>query len=126
DRIQYSTNLDQDSLMESQLSLLSELLNTHRMKRLEFMEAISKKDKIIKDILNNCKLELFKELKESEILITNRRQKLQKAFIGLLVDCIRGELNYEKPKDASNRYMYNDYIKSLFYSRLILLEKEID
>src|SRR5690606_9164637 len=61
DRIQYSTNLDQDRLMKLQLSLLYETLNPNRLKRLQNMETNSLPSTVSKDILINLRLGLFKE-----------------------------------------------------------------
>lgn len=95
-RIQYSSN--SDKLIGYQLKLLSELLDSFRMKRLELMEnAIPDKEITIK-LLSKLTTDLFKELDYDRIRIGKRRQQLQSAYIALCAKAIVEERIYSNTR----------------------------
>jgi len=121
-RIFYSTN--GDVLLEKQLRLLTEILDPFRMKRLEQMERSTHKG-ISKQLLLQLQRDLFSELIQKPLKIPERRQKLQRAYIKLLVGAILEERRYDRPNATENTYLYSDYSKSLFLSDLEALQKQL-
>lgn len=122
-RIQYTTN--DDNLLEKQLILLSEIVEPFRMKRLEQMEKVSESG-ISKRLFEQLRNGLFGELKGNPIKVDQRRQKLQRAYVKLLVNAIGEERRYDRPNAIENTYLYSDFSKSIFLSELVKLQKEID
>ncbi|BDW93301.1 hypothetical protein MACH07_21330 [Flagellimonas marinaquae] len=122
DRLYHTTN--DDVLLEKQLTLLSETLGPFRMKRMELMERSTYKGMskwLLAQLMNN----LFKEMNRNSISICERRQKLQRAYIKLLVGAILEERRYDRPNARENTYLYSDYSKSLFLGELDGLKKQL-
>ncbi|RIV37501.1 DUF5117 domain-containing protein [Flagellimonas lutimaris] len=121
DRLYHTTN--GDVLLEKQLTLLSETLDPFRMKRLEQMERNTHKG-ISKQILKQLRRDLFSELIQNPLKIPERRQKLQRAYIKLLVGAILEERRYDRPNATENTYLYSDFSKSIFLSELDAIQKQ--
>lgn len=122
DRIFYSTN--GDVLLEKQLRLLSEILDPFRMKRLERMER-NGNNGISNRLLAKLQRNLFKELIGNPLPIPERRQKLQRAYIKLLIKAILEERRYDRPNAKENSYLYSDFSKSIFLSELDGLQMQL-
>lgn len=122
-RIQYSS--DEDFLMDSQLRLLSDVLNPSRWHRLKRMEDNLGYNLISLKFIQAVRVQLFQELESAHVSIGKRRQQLQKAFIELLTKAISENRNYERPESRENSYLHADYTKAIFENELVALEKDV-
>ena len=122
-RIQYSSN--SDKLIGYQLKLLSELLDSFRMKRLEQMEVTITDKEITMKLMSKLRTDLFKELDDDGIRIGKRRQQLQSAYIALCTKAIAEERIYSNMLNNESYYLYSYYSKSILTQEVLALKKEI-
>ena len=122
-RIQYSSNSDR--LIGHQLKLLSELMDSFRMKRLEQMEGTFPDNEITMKLLSRLRSGLFKELDHDGIRIGKRRQELQSVYIALCIKAVAEERNYGNTLNDENHYLYSYHSKSILAQEILELKKEI-
>ncbi|WP_127025071.1 zinc-dependent metalloprotease [Flagellimonas beolgyonensis] len=123
DRLSFSTN--DDVVLEKQLTLLSDLVEPFRMKRLERMEPTVDVG-LTMQLMEKFQNGLFGELEGKVVHIGLRRQKLQRAYVKLLVRALMEERRYDRPSARENTYLYSDVSKSVFLDRLLALHKEME
>lgn len=122
-RIQYSSN--SDKLIGYQLKLLSDLLDSFRMKRLEQMEGTVPDKEITIKLMSKLRTDLFKELDDDGIRIGKRRQQLQSAYIALCAKAIAEERIYSNTLNNESYYLYSYHSKSILAQEVLALKKEI-
>ncbi|MFI1770566.1 zinc-dependent metalloprotease [Thalassobellus citreus] len=122
-KIQYS--MSADKISEYQLKLLSEILSSLRMKRLENTVLSTNDEWLIKSLLSKLRKGLWSELSQEDINIKYYRQELQSAYIAFLTEAIIKPKEYGDTNPSNVYYSYSDYSKSLFLSELMLLKNDI-
>ncbi|REE07797.1 uncharacterized protein DUF5117 [Winogradskyella pacifica] len=122
-RIRYSAK--SDKLIEYQLKLISELTTPQRTKRLERTDVLMGFEGIIKKLFSKLRLGLFYELNHDKVQIDRRKQELQRAYIGRLGEAIIQHRVYTNVGFGTNEFLYSNYIKTIFMSELLSLEKQI-
>lgn len=115
-KMHYATNPDE--LLDKQIKLLLEFLDSRRMQRLLKMEASTEFKGITKKLLSQLQSDLFYELSDEILFIDARQQEIQMAYIGFMVKAIMQEKKYESITSDWSYYLYNEATKSMFFSQL--------
>jgi len=120
-RINYTVNRDQ--LLERQLKLMLDLLQSPRLKRLEYMDKMDGFEGIVQDYLTSLQYGLFQELYEESDHLSPRNREIQLFYIDMLIRILDKErINITVDEKM---YDYTDYSKGLLIQQLIRLEKDI-
>ncbi|MHA7944925.1 zinc-dependent metalloprotease [Formosa sp. 3Alg 14/1] len=112
-----------DVVLEKQILLLFDLIQQQRMKRIEYLEDTKLYTNYTQNYISEIMTHLFSEFSQDNMIVTPRKQALQRQFVLKIIQGLKEETPVVMAKKNYTNYSQNT--QSLFNNELPLLKNKI-
>jgi len=116
-------SINPDKVLEHQMKILLHLLNSQRLKRLEYQNRFPGFENIFSEYFSTVQHGVFKEMYEENGNVSPRKMEIQLTYIDMLIKILKQERLHITANEKV--YDYTDYSKGLMLEQLISLKKHM-